>query len=74
VSETKQYPVVLVFHPWNPIFSALFFSTVDVVGLFAYLPTLFFVVCFMMQLDAKNIVCCPQLLLFEMFRCWDNAN
>jgi hypothetical protein len=28
----------------------------------------------MMQLDAKNIVCCPQLLLFEMFRCWDNAN
>ena len=29
-------------------------------------------VCFMMQLDAKNTVCCSQLVLLEMFICWGN--
>ena len=55
-----------------PIFSALMGFFLEMVGLFAYLPNLFFVVCFMMQLDAKNIVCCSQLVLLEMFICWGN--
>ena len=33
---------------------------------------LFFVVCFMMKLDAKNTVYCPQLLLLDMFICCSN--
>jgi hypothetical protein len=63
VSETKQYLVVPVFQP--TLFSRLCFF-LDMVGLFAYLPTLFFVVCFMMQLDAKNIVCCPQATVIAL--------
>jgi hypothetical protein len=53
----------------NTIFSALMGFFLEMVGLFAYLPNLFFVVCL---IDAKNTVCCSQLVLLEMFICWGN--